>query len=330
MNGLRNLIVANVIAWGSVGLIVDQARSDLAVSTGVQIQARADFESPLAPLGSWVETGAYGRCFRPAGIAADWRPYCDGQWVWTDYGWYWESNEPWAWACYHYGTWEDDPVLGWIWVPDIEWAPAWVEWRVGGGYVGWTPCAPRGVTVAPALFVFVDVNHFHDPVRSSSVVRNNAAILQQSTPLTAGNQRQTLNIGGRVQNVVVNEGPGVAAVEKATGRKVDVVPLQEVIRQPPGPSDPKSGAGGDGDPAKNGKPADLPQNGSIQTPVQSQVPANNPVHPVNPSPGAAQPPPRREEPRSTPPPAQQNPASPRRDKDQGWSPRKVENGRMYA
>jgi hypothetical protein len=328
MKGLRNLIVANVIAWGSLGLVVYEAKSDLVVSTGVQIQARADFETPLAPVGSWVATGAYGRCFRPAGVAADWRPYCDGQWVWTDYGWYWESDEPWAWACYHYGTWVDDPDLGWIWVPDIEWAPAWVDWRVGAGYVGWAPCAPRGITVAPALFAFVDVNHFHDPIRGNSVMINNTDILKQTTPLAAGNQHQNLNIGGRVQSVVVNDGPGVAAVEKATGRKVEVVPLQEVLRQPSASSAPKPAADA-GDPAKNGQPAQLPPTGSSPIPTQSQAPANNPDHPIYPSPGPGQPPPRREEPR-TPPPAQQVPASPRRDKDQGSSPREGGNGRMYA
>jgi len=33
------------------------------------------------------------------------------------------SDEPWGWACYHYGTWVDDPAVGWVWVPGVEWAP---------------------------------------------------------------------------------------------------------------------------------------------------------------------------------------------------------------
>jgi hypothetical protein len=37
---------------------------------------------------------------------------------------------------------------GWVWVPGDEWAPAWVEWRVGGGLVGWVPLGPQGVATA--------------------------------------------------------------------------------------------------------------------------------------------------------------------------------------
>ncbi|MBV8227305.1 MAG: hypothetical protein JO232_19175 [Verrucomicrobia bacterium] len=54
--------------------------------------------------GSWVEAGNYGYCFRPR-VSEDWRPYGDGHWVWTDRGWYWDSNERFAWATYHYGRW---------------------------------------------------------------------------------------------------------------------------------------------------------------------------------------------------------------------------------
>src|SRR5262245_60552091 len=78
------------------------------VSFAVQIHAVSDFYSPLTPYGTWVEVGSYGRCSRPR-VVAEWRPYVEGQWVWTDAGWFWQSDEPWAWACYHYGTWVDDP-----------------------------------------------------------------------------------------------------------------------------------------------------------------------------------------------------------------------------
>jgi hypothetical protein len=56
--------------------------------------------------GNWVEAGNYGYCFRPR-VSWDWRPYQDGHWVWTDRGWYWDSNERFAWATYHYGRWAD-------------------------------------------------------------------------------------------------------------------------------------------------------------------------------------------------------------------------------
>src|SRR5258708_25760649 len=77
-------------------------KAEVQFSAGLQIQSAADFYEPLTPVGGWVTVGSYGRCWHPTRIAAGWRPYCEGEWVWTDAGWYWQSDEPWAWACYHY------------------------------------------------------------------------------------------------------------------------------------------------------------------------------------------------------------------------------------
>src|SRR2546429_2750366 len=108
-----------------------------------------------------------GRCWRPGRVDAGWRPYCDGHWQRTDAGCYWASDEPWGWATYHYGRWDRSVEFGWIWVPHTQWAPAWVSWRQGAGYVGWAPLPPsarigtRGIiearetAVAPHAFVFV-------------------------------------------------------------------------------------------------------------------------------------------------------------------------------
>ena len=143
---------------------ISRALADLEVSASVQIHAKAEFDAPLGAHGTWVEIGSYGRCWHPAGVAVAWRPYCSGEWVWTDCGWYWQSEEPWGWACYHYGYWVEDPAYGWVWVPGVEWAPAWVSWRVGGGYVGWAPMAPPGFFFAARpraeAFVFVGSVHF--------------------------------------------------------------------------------------------------------------------------------------------------------------------------
>ena len=130
---------SNILALGLAGILglgVPLARADVDVSVGVQINAVADFSAPLAPHGVWVDVGSHGPCWPPAHVAVGWRPYCDGHWVWTDYGRYWVSDEPWAWATYHYGAWVHDSFHGWIWVPGIEWSPAWVYWRVGGGHIG--------------------------------------------------------------------------------------------------------------------------------------------------------------------------------------------------
>src|SRR5689334_12126061 len=76
------------------GPLTTQARQE--VSASVEIHATADFYAPLTPVGTWVEVGSYGRCWRPAGVAVGWRPYCNGAWVWTDCGWYWQTDEPWG------------------------------------------------------------------------------------------------------------------------------------------------------------------------------------------------------------------------------------------
>lgn len=100
------------------------------------------FYSSLSPYGEWVTTGSYGMCWRPNGVPIGWRPYTYGHWVWTDYGWTWVSDDPWGWAVFHYGRWAFDSQFGWVWAPDYVWAPAWVEWRWGSGYLGWAPMPP--------------------------------------------------------------------------------------------------------------------------------------------------------------------------------------------
>jgi hypothetical protein len=104
------------------------------------------FEDALAAHGEWIVVAPHGRVWRPIHVAAGWQPYLYGEWVWTDDGWFWLTDEPWGWATYHYGRWGWDRALGWFWVPGFVWAPAWVAWRVGDGFVGWAPLYP-GFTV---------------------------------------------------------------------------------------------------------------------------------------------------------------------------------------
>lgn len=100
------------------------------------------FYGDLSPWGRWVDMPSYGWCWVPDDVYAGWRPYTDGGWVYTDLGWTWESDEPWAWATYHYGRWYHDSFYGWVWVPGTEWAPAWVVWRTDYEWIGWAPLPP--------------------------------------------------------------------------------------------------------------------------------------------------------------------------------------------
>jgi hypothetical protein len=192
----------------------------------VVIQSVGDFYEPLAPHGRWLDVQGYGRVWMPNGVAADWRPYADGHWERTEAGWFWVSDEPWAWATYHYGRWDSSPELGWFWIPQTQWAPAWVAWRRGGDYVGWAPLPPRErfvrgvrvageVNVAPAsAFVFVEERRFTGRQRPATLIVNNTTILNRTT---------VINHTAVVNKTTVNEGPPVAAIAKAGGH-----PVQEV------------------------------------------------------------------------------------------------------
>ena len=100
-----------------------------------------------------MDTGAGpndGRAWRPDPdvVGEDFQPYATGgRWVYSDWGWTWESDYAWGWAPFHYGRWALTPSWGWVWYPGTVWAPAWVDWRFGGGYIGWAPLPPVGYAV---------------------------------------------------------------------------------------------------------------------------------------------------------------------------------------
>jgi hypothetical protein len=214
----------------SVGVTVPLPSLQVALPT-VEIHTESDFYEPLTPHGEWVVVGSYGRCWRPGRVEAGWRPYCNGNWERTEAGWYWASDEPWAWATYHYGRWDFTEQYGWYWVPQTQWAPAWVSWHEGGGYVGWAPLLPSvrisasgfvGFNVAvisPRAFVFVEQRGFLNPIRPTTVVINNTTIINKTVNIT------NTKI---VNNTVINEGPATAAIEKASGRKVQAVAVKEL------------------------------------------------------------------------------------------------------
>jgi hypothetical protein len=105
------------------------------------------FTDTLSPYGSWVDVEGYGRCWRPTAVIYDsgWRPYCDrGHWVYTDSGWYWDSDYSWG-ITFHYGRWFRHDRFGWCWMPDTTWAPSWVAWRSADDYCGWAPLPPFAV-----------------------------------------------------------------------------------------------------------------------------------------------------------------------------------------
>jgi hypothetical protein len=139
----------------------------------------ASFRRDLAAQGTWLDLREYGSVWQPT-VSSNlaWRPYVDGSWAWSLHGWTWSSNETFGQICYHYGRWLQLPRQGWVWVPDTEWAPAWVSWRTGKDCIGWAPLPPgpkrRTTTInsncddefriPPGAYCFVSTRQF---VRSS-------------------------------------------------------------------------------------------------------------------------------------------------------------------
>ena len=115
------LVVCMLLALGGAFAQPAPARAAASVAGGF-------FYDSLTPYGQWVVNANFGTFWRPARVSASWRPYWDGRWVYTDYGWTFLSDEPWGWATYHYGRWYYRGAWGWVWYPDPVWAPAWVVW----------------------------------------------------------------------------------------------------------------------------------------------------------------------------------------------------------
>ena len=105
-----------------------------------------EIDATLDGYGQWIETDDYGQVWRPDAtvVGVDFTPYeSGGSWEYTDAGWGFACDYPWGWLPFHYGRWAWFHGF-WGWVPGYHWGPAWVEWRHGGGVVGWRPLAPRG------------------------------------------------------------------------------------------------------------------------------------------------------------------------------------------
>jgi hypothetical protein len=84
------------------------------------------FYQPLAPYGTWIMMEGHGRVWIPRGVHRDWRPYTTGQWVYTEVGWTWVSDEAWGWAPFHYGRWDFSPRYGWYGgAPTRTRSPSW-------------------------------------------------------------------------------------------------------------------------------------------------------------------------------------------------------------
>ena len=186
------------------------------------------FYDSLAPYGSWMDVGDYGYVWHPE-VEDDWQPYTNGRWVYTDAGWTWDSDEPYSWAVYHYGRWAQVIGLGWVWVPDNEWGPAWVSWRNSPKYIGWAPLPPEARFIAsigfsnwvdsyydigPGRYRFVSYSNFGAPNLRRVFIdrRQNYLIINQTTNIT------NISYGS---NGIFNRGPDFEMVNRRLERPIE-------------------------------------------------------------------------------------------------------------
>jgi hypothetical protein len=184
--------------------------------------------------GNWIEAEGYGYGWQPDVAVSDpnWRPYADGYWAYTDYGWTWISYEDFGWATYHYGRWANLADYGWVWFPgsDLDWGPAWVSWRTGGDYIGWAPLPPRGpgvvyegqpigprvdieYDIGPQYYNFCDVRFIGEPVLRDRIFppTQNITYINNTVNVT--------NITVQ-NNVVYNYGPDYNVVSSYSTRPI--------------------------------------------------------------------------------------------------------------
>jgi hypothetical protein len=190
--------------------------------------------------GNWIDVEGYGYGWQPDVATSDpnWRPYSDGYWAYTDYGWTWISYEDFGWATYHYGRWATLADYGWVWFPgtDLDWGPAWVSWRTGGDYIGWAPLPPRGpgvvyegqpigvnvdvvYDIGPEYYNFCDVRFIGEPVLRDRIFPP----VQNVTYIT-----NTVNVTNiTVQNnVVYNYGPDFNVVNTYSSRPIQRLTIE--------------------------------------------------------------------------------------------------------
>lgn len=195
------------------------------------------FYDRLSPYGNWIDLNPYGYVWIPRHMGYRWRPYSDGHWVWTDYGWTWIADQEWGDIPFHYGRWGWDNDLGWFWVPGTVWGPAWVTWRSNDQYMGWAPLPPGvefragmnfnslSIDIPLNFWVFIQGPHFQDRDLNPYVLpfeRNRTIVNYTSihNNIYVRNDR------------IINEGIGLDEVRRITGRAVPRYGLQDA--QQPG------------------------------------------------------------------------------------------------
>jgi len=211
----------------------DYDRDDYRYDRGRDISYFYDY---MSDYGHWVWNSPHGYVWIPRDVPYRWRPYSHGRWVWTNHGWTWISSFEWGWVPFHYGRWGWERDLGWYWVPDTVWGPAWVAWRSSDLYFGWAPLPPGAAWRDGRIFIddipdyywlFCDGRYFLDNDLRRWVLpyERNITIIRQTMLKADFDYRD---------NRIVNRGIEIDQIRRATRSEVETYELRDAGR--PGPS----------------------------------------------------------------------------------------------
>jgi len=216
------------LAWGLLFVVA----ASLTGATTVMAQSRMygsvnSFYDDLAPYGRWINSIEFGEAWVP-NVERGFQPYATrGHWVMTEFGNTWVSDYEWGWAPFHYGRWTFDDYYGqWIWIPDNQWGPAWVNWRSDNDYYGWAPLGPGvniNINIPSARWIFVPKRYFMTSnVYNYCVPRERVVYVYRNTTV--------------INNIYVNgnrryaSGPYRDDIERNTRQRVNVYRIDNYDR----------------------------------------------------------------------------------------------------
>ena len=160
---------------------------------------------------------------------AEFKPYTNGQWIYTDEGWYFKAPTPAEETVSHYGRWVNTPSAGWLWVPGRVWSPAWVDWKQDEKYLAWAPLPPSVYVVnntvnVPVIeernYVIVEKKYFLEPqVYKYTTINSSLSPVREMTRI------ENIVI---VNNTIINKGPAVNIFEALIGKVINPVKIVTV------------------------------------------------------------------------------------------------------
>lgn len=173
-------------------------------------------------------------------------PYTNGQWIYTDAGWYFKAPTPVEETVSHYGRWVNSPSAGWMWVPGRVWSPAWVDWKQNDEYISWSPLPPssylaNGILNLPLIeddnnviidkyqfmnyddYVIVEKKYFLEP----EIYKYNNVYTKSGNRILISELTGTDGVMV-VNNSVINRGPDVNLIEYIYGKSIKPVEISHI------------------------------------------------------------------------------------------------------